>query len=312
VNVLISSVSRKVSLARTFKDACRKRGSSLIVGDMNPDCAGMYEGDESVKLTALDSEAFRPILKAACLKFGVKLVIPTRDEEVLAFAEWKYEFSTLGIRLLAPDLDTVKLCRDKILFSDWCLKHGFQVAHIYKDNESLFFPSFMRSRHGKGSSSAVRVKDYDDYRRYLRMFGPNDSITQEFVRAPEYSVDVFAKHDGTVISAVPRQRVQIVAGESWWTCTVKNDTLQAEAVKLAYALRLTGHAVLQCFVRGDEILWIEVNPRFGGASALAFESGCNSPEWLMDEEKCPAPIAPYEVGVAMLRYTQDRFVRTAK
>jgi len=309
MNVLLSSVSRKVSLARTWLKACQKREAVLIVGDMNPDCAGMYEGMDSIKLPALDSESFRPILKAACLKFNVSLVVNKRDEEVLAFAEWKDEFAKDGVRLLAPSLETVKLCQDKILFADWCLKHGFKVPCIY-DSYTLAFPAFMRSRKGKGGSAAVRVPHFEDFRYYLKRFGPEDTITQEFIRAPEYSIDVFALEDGTVISAVCRQRIQMVAGESWHTMTIRDDALQAEAVRLSQALKLTGHAVLQCFVKDGEILWIEVNPRFGGASALAFEAGCDSTEWLMGEPT-PTPLAPYQVGLTMLRYTQDRFTRGA-
>lgn len=302
MNVLLSSVSRKVSLARTWAAV-----SKLIVADMNPHCPGMYEGAESVKLPALDSESFRPTLRAACKQFDVKLVVPTRDDEILAFAEWKEEFAALGVRMLAPGVDTVRLCQDKILFTDWCQKHGFGVAKVYNEHD-FYFPMFMRSRRGKGSSSSVRIKNVDDYHRTLNLFGWSDTLIQEYVRAPEYSVDVYATEDGEVVSAVPRQRVQIVAGESWVTTTVDHPQLQGEAVRLAKALKLTGHAVMQAFVRDDQVLWIEVNPRFGGASALAFQAGCNSPLWLATG-KHPVPLAPYEVGLTMLRYTQDRFVR---
>jgi carbamoyl-phosphate synthase large subunit len=308
MNVLLSSVSRKVSLARTWYAACHGHGGALIVADMNPDCAGMYEGDDAVKLPSLDSDSFRPILKSACQKFGVKLVVPTRDEEVLAFSEWQGEFAALGIRMLTPSLETVRLCRDKILFTDWCEKHGFGVPKTYGPHD-LSFPAFLRYRYGRGSSSAVRVRNFDEFKRTLMTFGAADTLIQEYIRVPEYSVDVFASQDGTVISAIPRLRKQIVSGESWVTVTVKHTQLQAEAVKLAHGLKLTGHAVMQCFVEGDKVMWIEVNPRFGGASACAFEAGCNSPEWLMDESKCPKPLAPYEADLTMLRYSTDRFVR---
>ena len=310
MNVLLSSVSRKVSLARSFHEACRKSGGHLYVADMNQNCAGMYEGDDAFQLPALDSEAFKPVLLGRCKQFDIKLVIPTRDEEVAAFADWKDEFAKEGILLLAPSKDTVQLCQDKILFADWCTLSGFRVPYVYGSHD-LAFPAFMRSRRGKGSSAAVRVKNFEEFKRILELFGPKDTITQEYVRAPEYSVDVFATQDGTVISAVPRQRVSIVAGESWVTVTVKGDLIQAEAVKLAKALQLTGHAVMQCFVKDGKVLWIEVNPRFGGASACAFEAGCKSPEWLLNGVTVTTTPVPYEVGVMMLRYTQDRFVRTA-
>lgn len=309
MNVLISSVARKVSLCRTWQGAVAARGGRLIVADMNPDCAGMHEGDASVQLPSLDNSAFKSILKTACFKFDVKLVIPTRDEEVSAFADWKEEFAKDRITLLAPSKETVTICQDKMLFTDWCRAHAFKVAKVIDvQNDPLPFPIFMRWRRGKGSSCAVKVINFEHLVDQIGEWGSKDVLVQEYIRAPEYSIDVYATQEGEVISAVPRQRLQIVGGESWWTQTVDNYALQVEAVKMAKLLKLTGHAVMQCFVKDGNILWIEVNPRFGGASALAFEAGCKSAEWLLGETP-PKPLAPYEVGLTMLRYTQDRFVR---
>lgn len=311
MNVLLSSVSRKVSLARTWHLGTFRGRHRLIVADMNPDCVGMHEGDDSVQLPALDSGSFKSVLKTACFRYGITLVVPTRDEEVLAFADWKDEFARDGILLLAPSKETVTICQDKIHFTDWCKANGFKVAKVVDvSNDPLAFPLFLRSRRGKGGSAAVRVVDFPELLYYIERFGSRDTLAQEHVRAPEYSVDVYAEQDGRVIAAVPRQRVQIVGGESWVSTTVKLDKLQAEAVRMAQALKLTGHAVMQAFVRDGEVLWIEVNPRFGGASALAFEAGCRSVDWLLGEPP-PPPLAPYEVGLTMLRYTQDRFVRKA-
>ena len=307
MNVLISSVSRKVSLVRSFKAA---GWDTVVVADMDQNCAGMYEGDESVILPALDADSFRHVLLGACLRLDVSLVVPTRDEEVLAFSEWKSDFKKHGVTLLAPSKDTVSICQDKIRFTEWCQEKGFKVARVVDvNNDLLTYPLFVRARRGKGSTAARRIVDFPSLLHCIADFGSRDCIVQEYVRSPEYSIDVFATAEGEIVSVVPRQRVQIVGGESWNTVTVSDPAMQAEAVKLAKALKLTGHAVLQCFRRGDDILWIECNPRLGGASALAFEAGCASPKWLLKGVTVDAGgLVPYQVGLRMLRYTQDRFV----
>lgn len=309
MNVLITSVARKVSLIRAWKKAVNERGGHLIVSDMNPECAGMYEGDMNVRLPAIDTQGFKDLLLGTCLDMGVKLVVPTRDEEVKEFAGWKEEFEGKGIRLLTPSLETVKLCQDKVRFAYWCINNDFKIPKIYENN--VQFPAFIRARIGSGSSHSQRLVSHEEYIAAKKRLGDGWYIVQEFIRAPEYSVDVFSDQHGKVIGAVPRERIQIVGGESYVSRTVTDHEIQSEAVRLAEKLHLTGHSVLQCFKRDGEVLWIEANPRSGGASALAVRAGLKAQEWALSEvagELSVAPLAPYHSGVLMLRYTQDRFV----
>jgi carbamoyl-phosphate synthase large subunit len=303
VNVLISSVSRKVSLVRAWKKAAHERGGNLIVADMDWSCIGMYEGDGSCTLPAMDTNEFVPLLKDVIKHYGITLVVPTRDEEVREFSAYEIP----GVRFLTPGGDAIRICQDKILFNDWCKVNGFKTPAEYLGR----YPAFIRARRGSGSNHARRVVDDHDL-KYFVSKNTGEVLIQEYVRAPEYSVDVFSSQAGKVICAVPRERVQIVGGESWVTKTVRHDALRDEAVRLAETLGLQGHSVLQCFDREGEILWIEVNPRFGGASALGMEAGCKSPDWILDElegKSLPTPLVPYEENLTMLRYTQDRFVR---
>ena len=303
MNVLITSVSRKVSLIRAWKKAINARGGTLVVADMNPLCPGMHEGDLSVQIGAIDTFNFFPTMMELCHKYGVNLVVPTRDEEVRDYATYPGG----DVRFLTPSAQAIRVCQDKILFAHWCALNGFKTPAEYKST----YPAFVRARRGSGSTHCRRVVDDHDLMYFIGR-ATGDVLVQEYVRAPEYSVDVFSSLAGKVICAVPRERVQIVGGESWVSKTVRHDAIRDEAVRLAEALGLSGHSVLQCFDREGEILWIEVNPRFGGASALGMEAGCDSPNWILDElegKSLPTPLVPYEENLTMLRYTQDRFVR---
>jgi carbamoyl-phosphate synthase large subunit len=296
-------------LARAWAKAAHHRNGILVTADMKEDCAGMYEGDLKATLPALDSPRFKSALLDLCLSHQIAVAVPTRDDEVLEFSLMKEEFAARGIRLLAPSFDTVRLCQDKIHFSRWCGEHGFLTPPELETK----LPLFARFRRGNGGSLTAKIHNAQDLEKVKRMWG-SDCLIQAFVRAPEYSIDTFSDQYGKVICAVPRQRVQIVGGESWVSKTVANPALQAEAVRLAERLHLTGHAVMQCFLTVDGPLWIEVNPRFGGATSLALEAGCTSPEWILAEmagDILPEPLAPYEDNLTMLRYSQDRFVRGA-
>ena len=102
----------------------------------------------------------------------------------------------------------------------------------------------------------------------------SSAFVQELVEAPEYTVDLFVDpRDGTPISCVPRERVHVVDGASQIGRTVRDAILRDATLRLASALRLTGHLTVQAFRRGEEVLFIEVNPRYGGGASLGFEAG---------------------------------------
>ena len=79
-----------------------------------------------------------------------------------------------------------------------------------------------------------------------------------------------------------------------------------QALDLAGALQLVGHSVLQAFLHPERgVLWIEANPRFGGASILSIEAGLQSPARLLallsGDETARAP-RPLRNGLTLMRY----------
>ena len=125
------------------------------------------------------------------------------------------------------------------------------------------------------------------------------------------TIDLFADFSGNIISVVPRQRILVVGGESYVSCTVKNPRLRDEAIRLSRALGLEGHNTIQCFLHEGRVKFIEVNARYGGAAALGFAAGANTPRDLVRlvQGKEVAPhIDDFRDGLYMLRYTEDRFL----
>jgi carbamoyl-phosphate synthase large subunit len=89
-------------------------------------------------------------------------------------------------------------------------------------------------------------------------------------------------------------------------------------VQITEAVGLRGHGVLQVFDRRarepGRIDVIELNPRFGGASALSFAAGADSAALVVAMARGEAVepfVGRYEPGLTMLRYTRDVFLRSA-
>lgn len=310
-NILITSASRKVSLVRNFKKALDK-DSKIIAADINPDSPALFFADEYVMFPRSDDLNFMNFIINFCKKKNIKLIIPTRDEELILFSKNKKIFNEINVKLMVSDVDSIEICQDKEKFIDFCESNGFGIPKTYKNIESIEktdFPLFLKPVVGKSGVDTFKVDSFDNLNEILSK--NIDFIIQECVEAPEYTIDLFADFEGNVISAVPRQRVYVWGGESLITKTVKNKEIIDESVRLAEKLKLKGHNTIQCFFDGKNIKFIEINPRFGGAASISFEAGANSAEFLiklLNNEKLESQIGNFKDNLLSLRFIEDYFI----
>jgi carbamoyl-phosphate synthase large subunit len=313
MNILITSASRKVSLIRAFQQALAQEGGGKVIAiDTSPLAPALYFADEHFLVPPSTKPNFLVTILRLCEQFTIKLIVPTRDEELALFAEQKNKFANLGIVVMVPSFDTVKICQDKKLFIAFCQQNGFGIPASYADTNlpvDRQFPLFIKPRQGKGGRQTARVNSREELELTLKQVP--DAVIQEFVRAAEYTVDLFADFSARVISAVPRERTYIFGGESFVSKTSQNPTLIQESIRLATKLQLVGHNTIQCFYQDGMVKFIEVNPRFGGAASLGFAAGAFTPVFLLKllkGETVEPRIGEFKGDHIMLRYTEDLFL----
>ncbi|MBF0316727.1 MAG: ATP-grasp domain-containing protein [Nitrospirae bacterium] len=313
MNVLITSASRKVSLVNAFKDALGLEGGGKVVAvDISELSAALYVADEHCLVPADRDPGFIPRMLEICTEYEIELLIPTRDEELPIFAQHRQRFADRGVTVMVSSPLTIRTCQDKLLFHEFCVRHGFSIPRLYGADAAdmeVDYPLLAKPRIGKGSRGIFPINSRKEHRRVLEEMP--DMLIQEFVRAQEYTIDLFADFNGRVISVVPRRRIVVLGGESFVGKTCNDPQLIEEAERLAVTLNLIGHNTLQCFLDGGYIKFIEVNPRFGGGAILGIAAGGNSPLFLVRLIKglVVAPvIGEFRDNYYMLRYTQEMFI----
>jgi carbamoyl-phosphate synthase large subunit len=313
MNVLITSVSRKVSLVRAFQQALAQEGGGKVIAvDESPLSPALYFADEHHLVPSSDWSEFLSVMLRLCEQLNIKLLIPTRDEELPFFAEHKGKFESVGTLTMVSNSDTIQICQDKRLFIKFCRENGFAIPKSYESVDltaNLGFPLFVRPRQGKGGRQTICAYSREELEVVLKQIP--DAIVQEFTDAPEYTIDLFADFSGRVISVVPRERIHIFGGESFISRTSKNPALMQEAIRLAAKLGLIGHNTIQCFLDDNIIKFIEVNPRFGGAAHLGFAAGAPTPLFLvklLKGETLEPRVGQFKDNYFMLRYTDDMFL----
>lgn len=316
MNILITSASRKVSIIKAFQDALSQEDPGKVIAvDANPLSPALFKSDMRFVVPKSSRKEFITTIIALCKKYKVRLIVPTRDEELLLFSRKKDLFHAMGVEVMIAPPEVIELCLDKQKFLSFCEKNNIPVPKTYTVTElqktKVRFPLFVKPKVSKSSKGTFVIKDRKELNFFLRK--ADSFIFQEFINAKEYTIDLFSDFSGEVISVVPRERIGVFDGETFIGKTYKDTFLINAAIHLAQKMHLVGHNTIQCFYdKGSrDVKFIEINPRFGGGAALGFKSGANTPLWLikllLGKRVCPR-IGKFKENLIMLRYTEDIFV----
>jgi len=315
-NVLITSVSRKVWLVDAFKDALKQGGirGKVVSVDINPLSAGLYVSDTHYIVPLSSDQNFIPKILEICKKENVRLIIPTRNEELLLFAKSKDKFEKNGIQILVSDPEVIEVCNDKYRFYQFLAKNNIPTPQTFLPHQALCssmeYPLIVKPRYGSGGKNTFKVKNKKELEFFIN-YVPQP-IVQEFVEGKEYTIDLLSDFHGKILTAVPRERIETFGGESFKGRTVKDHRIIRHAKKLADRLGTIGHITIQCLVNKKIIKFTEVNPRFGGGAALSIAAGANTPRLILKlflGEKIKPMIGNFTEGLIMLRYTKDIFLK---
>jgi len=318
MNVLITSASRKVWLVKRFKDALKKENISgkVIAADIDPLNPALFYSDDKFILPLNNDPKFKTKLVDLCIEKKIKLIVPTRSGELMFFSQNKQYFNDNGIIIMVSEPAIINICNDKLAFYMYLSRHKYFTPHtsLVKELDVLStFPYIVKPRLGAGSVGIFKIYTQDQF-NYVKKIAPN-SIVQEFITGQEYTIDLFSDFNGNVISVVPRERLLIVAGESYKGRTVKNFEIIKKSMHLAEQLGTIGHITIQGILNKKGFYFIEINPRYGGGASLGIEAGANTPQFILKIMlNRPIEYSLYDFidGLYMLRYTEDVFVKSGE
>ena len=84
MNILITAASRRVPLVQGFKQALASLGVAgrVIVTDVNPLSPAVHVADQAYRVPLAHDPEYLPELLKICEAEGVRLAVPTIDDEV--------------------------------------------------------------------------------------------------------------------------------------------------------------------------------------------------------------------------------------
>lgn len=215
VNVLITAVSRRVTLVQSFRTALAAAGvrGRIVATDVNPLSPGVHLADTAYEVPLSTAPDYIEAVLDVCRREDIDLVVPTIDDELPVFASATSRFAEAGTWVAVSPLETTAICNDKVVTCTHLRDAGIAAAASFLPNSlprKLGPPWFVKPRAGRGSVGAFAART----RRELEFFVGYvpDPCVQEYLTGPEFTLDVFCDRDGIPVSVVPRERVVIRSG----------------------------------------------------------------------------------------------------
>lgn len=283
INVLFSSVGRRVELVKYFDKARKKLGikSNLIGIDLEKTAPALNFVDRYYLVPRVTDSTFIDKVIEICKKEKISIIIPTIDTELLLYSQNKERFrKEAGTEIMVSNEESIKIMRDKILTMKFLKENGLTVPRTLTEedinNEDYEFPLFIKPLNGSSSFDNFKIKNKKEL-DFFKDYVPNPMI-QEFAEGQEYCVDVFSDFDSNIITAVPKKRVAFREGEITKGEILKDRAIINVSKKIVEILKPIGEINFDCIKNGDKITLLEINGRFAGGCPMSFEAGANSPE----------------------------------
>lgn len=319
-NILITSAGKRVTLVNLFKKELAQDYpvAKVFTTDMNPELAPAgYVSDHCFQVPRVTDPAYLQQLIQICQENEVGMIIPTIDTELLLLASNRELLQQAGVVPVVSSLDFVVACRDKRNTNALFLRLNIRVPEP-RDKYHPVFPMFAKPYDGSLSKDLFVIRNEQELTPEI-MEHPK-LIFMEYIdksQYKEYTVDLYYGCDNKLKCIVPRERIEIRAGEINKGRTRKNYLVTYLKERMGYLPGVIGCICIQLFYRetNQDVVAIEINPRFGGGYPMSYHAGANYPRFLIQEYFKKEKVAytdDWRDNTLLLRYDSEVIVYDAK
>lgn len=315
-NILITSAGKRFALVRAFKETLVSffPHGKVFTSDAKPLMAPAgYVSDKCFEVPRVTAPNYIDVLAQLCRDNSIGLIVPTIDTELMVLAQNKEMFKDIGVNISVGSQEFIATCRDKRLTGVLFNKLGVRTPRaIDKFNPS--FPLFAKPYDGSLSKDLYVIRGASELTPEI--INHPKLIFMEYIDKNEYkefTVDMYYGKDYVLKMAVPRERIEIRAGETNKGRTVKGEIVDYVKSHFGTIDGCVGCICVQLFYNeaNHDVVGIEINPRFGGGFPLSYAAGANYPEFLIREYFCDESIQysdKWQDNLLMLRYDDAVFI----
>jgi carbamoyl-phosphate synthase large subunit len=310
VNLLFTSVGRRVELLRSFRRAYAELGLSgkIVASDVDRLAPGLHVADVARLVPRLDSPEYIPELARLLQEEDVAVLFPLIDPEIPILAAHRETLEQHGTRLAVVSPDSARIAADKWMTQAFFARLGLSVPRSWlpgqREPAPDEYPLFIKPRFGSAAQHVFAIRNADELAFFARYI--SQPIVQEYLSGSEITNDVICDWDGQLITVVSRQRIRVRSGEVLIGKTMYDPRITDACVRIAQALPAIGPITVQCMMQRGEPVFTEINARLGGGAPAAVAAGADFPRWLLARaagiaEPIP-PLGSYRTDVVFSRF----------
>lgn len=313
--VLLSSAGRRVALLEIWRKTLASMGleGEVWATDMSRLAPVFHVADRGIEVPRCTAPEFIPMMLELCESEQIRVIVPTIDTELPAYAEHRDAFEAVGTRVLISSPEVIEIAYRKDSTHAWLASQGFPIPRQTTVEDALShredwpFPLLTKPVAGSCSIGVAVVHNEGQLRAAT---ADGDYIVQTLATGAEYTVSFLANREGRCLCAVPRKRLRVRGGEVEKGMAVRHPLVEELAFSVCERLPgAYGPMNVQIFHDpvDDALRIIEINPRFGGGFPLAWTAGADYPRWILEEllgRESTASADSWRDGLVMMRYDE--------
>jgi len=243
-------------------------------------------------------------------------IIPNFDAELRNFIKISPALERLGIRTFLPQVDMLTKL-DKMHLYDFCQKHELlapktvllnSLEKIDDLEDEFEFPVFVKGTYYE----AYKAFNKDQVKAYFTKLSSKwglPVIIQENIEGTEINIAGLGDGTGKMMGAIPLRKLYITdRGKGWSGVVLSDPSLVDYTRKFVETTKWKGGFELE-FVRNkdDELVLLEINPRFPAWIYVAAAAGQNLPVSLikLGMNMPVEPYTKYQAGKMFIRYAWE-------
>jgi carbamoyl-phosphate synthase large subunit len=312
MNFLLCSVGRRVELIKDFKEVL-DANSKIVATDNSKYAPAVYEADKYYIVPKINDEKYIEKILEICLANKIDAVTTFIDPEIEILAKNRDLFKEIGVEVLAPSLDTAKLCFDKYSMFKYLSDNNIRTVNSFQNlkdfNKSyesglIDFPVFVKPITGSGSVGATKVNNLEDL-QYL-MKKDSNLFIQQYMKGIDLDADVYVDTlSHKAVSIFSKKKIETKIGGANKTISFKDEKLFEFIDEIVDLFKFNGPIDMDFFYCNGKYYLSEINPRFGGAYLHAHSCGVDFVSLIINNLKGienNKDIGNYEEGVVMMMF----------
>lgn len=305
LTILLLGGARRVSLAELLKRSGQRIGYKIRLVS--------YDLTEEVPIS-LEAKVIKGLKWSdPGVVDDIERVVKDYDVDViLPFVNGAIEIASIcrdrmkDVFVPVTDFDIASKLFDKCEAAKTFKEAGLPIPRTYSVLNAEI-PAIAKPRKG-GSSRGIHI--FRNMEDLMHLQDLQNYLLQEYMEhAKEYTVDCYIDHYGKILVTVPRERIEIMGGESTRTLTCRNEMLEKLSREVIEKFKLRGPVNIQFLhdLDTDRYLLMEVNPRLGGGVICSIYAGAPITDYIIKEALGVelSPCTDWAAGTLMARYFKE-------